>query len=194
MDRGLKEIGRTLSLGFNSKEKLRRTFTLSNNELSRYISKDVCANWKVLLLDGEENRTFHSTMTCETIIKCAADLTHHCGPLVHHTWLLRPTPAIILAEWLRQTQGFYLFANGELHFCPFCLPLPSVCSVCIDRVQHLPADQAEPGKAVVEGVPASHRVLALLGGGVGHVSSAIVHLSHEVEPLPVRCSDSGPIR
>lgn len=59
-------------------------------------------------------------------------------------------------------------------------------------VPYLPADKTEPWEAVVKGVAACHHVLAVLCRVVGHVGGAVVHLSHQIEPLPVR-SDNNPI-
>ena len=51
----------------------------------------------------------------------------------------------------------------------------------------LPADQTEPGEAVVERVSAGHHALTVLDRvAAGHFGSTVVHLPHQVQPLPVR--------
>lgn len=57
-------------------------------------------------------------------------------------------------------------------------------------VPHLPADQTEPGEAVVKGVASCHHIFTVLSGIVGHVSSAVIHLSHQIKPLSARGSNN----
>ncbi len=79
-----------------------------------------------------------------------------------------------------------------------CWPLASSvkmpsCLVSIlfraSDVQLLPANQTEPGEAVVKGVASSHHIFTVFSGVVGHISSAIVHLSHEIKSLSARSSN-----
>lgn len=46
-----------------------------------------------------------------------------------------------------------------------------------------PADQAEPGEAVVEGVASGQGVVAVLHSTAGELCGAVVHFSHQVQPL-----------
>lgn len=69
--------------------------------------------------------------------------------------------------------------------------MPS-CASCLCRaggVQQLPANQTEPGETIIKGIPSGHHIFTVFSGIVGHVSSAIVHLSHEIEPLSARSSN-----
>lgn len=54
----------------------------------------------------------------------------------------------------------------------------------VDDVWCLPADQAEPWEAIVKRVTSCHDTFTLLCGIIGHISSMVIHLSHEVKPLP----------
>lgn len=54
----------------------------------------------------------------------------------------------------------------------------------VDDVWRLPANQAEPWEAIVERVASCHDTFTLLCGIIGYISSTVIHLSHEVKPLP----------
>lgn len=52
-------------------------------------------------------------------------------------------------------------------------------------LRHPPAHQAEPGETVVEGVAPSQGVVTVLHSAAGELGCTVVHLSHQVQPLPV---------
>lgn len=60
-----------------------------------------------------------------------------------------------------------------------------VLCACFHCCVYVPAHQFEPMEAVVEGVTSCQRALAVLLVGGGHLSCAVIHLSHQVQPLPV---------
>lgn len=143
--------------------------------------KDASANWKVLLLNGNRKPQMSTPQWQCGCDKWVAGSTCHRSPLVD-----RELPL----SWAQPTWAFLI-----------CLPTWD-CTFAgwpsSSRVQCLPAHQAEPGEAVVEGVTTSHGALAVLGGGssggcVRHVCGAVVHLPHEVQPLPARSIDGGAV-
>lgn len=90
---------------------------------------------------------------------------------MHIMWQLQP-PVSYYPEWIR-------IGNTGLVF-----------SVRASGVLHLPANQSEPGEAVIKWVTSSHHIFTVLSGIVGHIGSAVIHVSHEIEPLPARSSDN----
>lgn len=48
---------------------------------------------------------------------------------------------------------------------------------------YLPANQTEPREAIIKGVTSCHHIFTFLSAGVGHLSSTVIHLSHEIKPL-----------
>lgn len=50
----------------------------------------------------------------------------------------------------------------------------------------VPSHELEPVEAVVEGVTACHGALGLLLGAGGHFPRPVVHLTHQLQPLPAR--------
>lgn len=143
--------------------------------------KDASANWKVLLLNGNRKPQMSTPQWQCGCDKWVAGWTCHRSPLVD-----RKLPL----SWAQPTWAFLI-----------CLPTWD-CTFAgwpsSSRVQCLPAHQAEPGEAVVEGVTTSHGALAVLGGGssggcVRHVCGTVVHLPHEVQPLPARSIDGGAV-
>ena len=53
----------------------------------------------------------------------------------------------------------------------------------VEGGQHAPADQSEPGEAVVEGVAARQRLDAVFGRRRREVGLVVVHLTHQFEAL-----------
>jgi len=47
-----------------------------------------------------------------------------------------------------------------------------------------PANQTEPGEAVVEGVAPRQGMVAILHSAAGQLCSTVIHLSHQVQSLP----------
>lgn len=47
-----------------------------------------------------------------------------------------------------------------------------------------PADQPEPGEAVVEGISAGHHVVAVLDDARRHFGGTVIHFTHQVQALP----------
>lgn len=48
-----------------------------------------------------------------------------------------------------------------------------------------PANQTEPGEAVIKGVASSQSMVAVLHSTAGELCSTVVHFSHQVQPLSV---------
>lgn len=53
-----------------------------------------------------------------------------------------------------------------------------------------PADQPEPGKAVVERVSASHHIVTVLDDTGRHFCCSVIHLTHQVQALPAGTGDA----
>lgn len=68
-----------------------------------------------------------------------------------------------------------------IFYCVYMFPPPTPLSV--GAQDGLPADQTEPGEAVVKGVAARHHALGVLGRGGRNLGSSVVHLPHEVQSL-----------
>lgn len=60
---------------------------------------------------------------------------------------------------------------------------------CLDGDE--PADQTEPGEAVVEGIASGQSVVTVLHSTAGELCSTVVHFSHQVQPLPAGGSVTG---
>lgn len=113
---------------------------------------------------------------------------------MHSMWRLQPN-ASHYPQWIGMTNTGLLFARRCWSLCDFTwvtsafLSSLSILLHRVNCVQHLPANQAEPREAVVKGVPSGHHIFTVFRGIVGYISGAIVHLSHEIEPLPARSSN-----
>lgn len=57
-------------------------------------------------------------------------------------------------------------------------------SICCCLFVDGPADQTEPGEAVVEGVASSESVVTVLHSTAWELCRTVVHFSHKVQPLP----------
>lgn len=146
-------------------------------------------------------QTGNTRLQYDTVMKLAADyfmlvsqsLWSISRPHAQYVVVAADSLPLSWTEW--QTLGFCLLAVVDL--CMSSVWMPS-CSVHIlhraNGVQHLPANQTEPREAVIKGVAACHHVFTVFSGVVGHISGAIIHLSHEVEPLPARSSNKCHIK
>lgn len=82
--------------------------------------------------------------------------------------------------WGEEQSGLGMWRSKTEGIKSMLSPLGRCCCLVGDR----PANQAEPGEAVIEGVAASQSVVAILHSATGKLCSAVVHLSHQVQSLP----------